>query len=372
MKYYIIAGEPSGDLHGSNLMKAIKTIDNDSKFAFWGGDHMLNVDKGIITHIRETSIMGFVEVAKNISKIKAFFKKAKQTISDFDPDLLVLIDYPGFNLRMAKWAKEKGYKVVYYISPQLWAWKKGRIKTVKKYVDEMIVILPFELDFYRKNGVNVHFIGHPLVPVIQSFKGSFDSLENGSDEKNILAILPGSRKQEIKKLLPELVDAADHFLDQYQLCIAMAPNIEQSFYLDLIESKKDRIRLVENDTYGLLSQADIALVTSGTATLETALFGVPQVVCYKTSFLNYEIGKRLVDLEYISLVNLIAGKKIVPELIQNEVNNKQLIETIKEVLKNSDIIKKEYQELKELLSTESSPSEKAAEIITNVSLSNRE
>ncbi len=359
MKYYIIAGEPSGDLHGSNLMKAIQRLDKDAKFSFWGGDHMLSVDDNIVTHIRETSIMGFVEVVKNLPKINSFFKKAKQTILNFKPDVVVFIDYPGFNLRMAKWAKKKGFGTVYYISPQLWAWKKGRVKTIKKYVDEMIVILPFELEFYKNHGIEAHYAGHPLVPVIQSFK----KISKRRPEKKILAILPGSRKQEIKKILPELVEAAIYFKNEYQLCIAMAPNIGKSFYANLIETEEDTIRLVDNETYDLLLNANIALVTSGTATLETALFGVPQVVCYKTSTMNYEIGRRLVDLEYISLVNLIGGKKIVPELIQQDVNRQCIINAIKEVRSNASNIKWEYDQLQKLLSVVEAPRDKVARVV---------
>lgn len=363
MKYYIIAGEPSGDLHGSNLMRAIKEQDNKAKFAFWGGDQMLKVDDNMVTHIRDTSIMGFVEVVKNLSKIKSFFKKAKSTIIDFQPDVIVFIDYPGFNLRMAKWAKNKGFKVVYYISPQLWAWKKGRINTIKKYVDEMIVILPFELDFYKKNGVNVHYVGHPLVTVIQSFMDENKRDQSKSKKQRIMAILPGSRKQELRSILPLMVASAIHFNDQYKICVAMAPNIEKSYYLELIEGNEEKIELIENDTYGLLLRSDIALVTSGTATLETALFGVPQVVCYKTNSINYEIGKRLVDLEFISLVNLIAGKKVIPELIQNDVNEDKIIEGLKAVQANSIAIKKEYDLLRNALSSNDAPSCKTANIV---------
>jgi lipid-A-disaccharide synthase len=368
MKYYIIAGEPSGDLHGSNLMKAIVEQDKNAEFKFWGGDHMLDVDNNIVTHIRETSIMGFVEVVKNLSKIKSFFQKAKATILDFQPDILILIDYPGFNLRMAKWAKKRGFKVAYYISPQLWAWKKGRIKTVKKYVDEMIVILPFELDFYKENGVKVHFVGHPLLTVIQEFIENDSTSEAHKSEKPILAILPGSRKQEIKKILPELVSGAMNFKEEYRLCVAMAPNIEKSFYIDLVTNQKDNLEFVDKGTYQLLAKAELALVTSGTATLETALFQVPQVVCYKTSIINYEIGKRLVDLEYISLVNLISGKQIVPELIQSEVNSKRIIEALNEVRNNSDQIIDDYKRLNQQLSIKEPPHEQAAKIIVKTIL----
>lgn len=368
MKYYIIAGEPSGDLHGSNLMKALKDLDSDAKFAFWGGDHMLKVDDEIVTHIRETSIMGFVEVVKNISKIKSLFKTAKASILTFEPDVLVLIDYPGFNLRMAKWAKKKGFKVVYYISPQLWAWKKGRVKSIKKYVDEMIVILPFELEFYRKYGVNVHYVGHPLVPVIQLYKASAKVQVGDRDRGQILAILPGSRKQEITKILPAMMHGASHFKDEFRLCVAVAPNLEEDFYQELLSEFDLEVEFVKRDTYGLLSKAQLALVTSGTATLETALFGVPQVVCYKTSTINYKIGKRLVDLEYISLVNLISGKEIVPELIQNEVNSANIIEAIKAILNNAAKMKSDYKTLHDLLAANGSPSEKAAKVILETSL----
>ena len=367
MKYYIIAGEPSGDLHGSNLMKAIREEDSNAEFAFWGGDHMLQVDSNNITHIRETSIMGFVEVVKNISKIKSFFKKAKATILEFNPDVLVLIDYPGFNLRMAEWAKKKGFKTVYYISPQLWAWKKGRIKKVKKYVDEMIVILPFELDFYRENGVNVHYVGHPLVPVIRNFKALNNKLEQTLPAKKRLAILPGSRIQEISKLLPEMVAGARHFGHDYQLCIAMAPNIDEQFYKSLVPSDVISIEYVHDDTYGLLNSAHLALVTSGTATLETALFDVPQLVCYKTSNVNYQIGKRLVDLEFISLVNLISGKMIVPELIQNDVNEQRIVEELNKVLDNFSQIKTDYRNLKKILLNKEEPSKLSAQIICELS-----
>lgn len=362
MKYYIIAGEPSGDLHGSNLMKAIKAEDRDAEFAFWGGDHMLKVDSNIVTHIRETSIMGFVEVVKNLSKIKKFFKIAKSTIIDFKPDVIVFIDYPGFNLRICEWAKKKGFKTVYYISPQLWAWKKGRIKTIKQYVDEMIVILPFELDFYKENGVEAHFVGHPLVPVIQSFSRNYKKEDSKEGDKKKLAILPGSRKQEIKKLLPEMIQGAISFENKFRLCLAMAPNIDEAFYQELIPDD-NQVEFIRDDTYGLLASSDLALVTSGTATLETALFGVPQVVCYKTSTVNYEIGKRLVDLDFISLVNLISGKKIVPELIQNELNEDSIVNALEEVIKNQSQIKEDYKALQNFLSVDEEPSNLSAAII---------
>jgi len=366
MKYYIIAGEPSGDLHGANLMAAIQEKDQEARFMFWGGDQMLAIDAHIVTHIRETAIMGFVEVAKNLGRINGFFKKAKDTIAAFRPDVVVFIDYPGFNLRMAKWAKKAGFKTVYYISPQLWAWKKGRMKTVKRYIDEMIVILPFELDFYRENGIDAHYVGHPLVPVIQSYQADeLEPLESESTKQK-LAILPGSRLQEIKKMLPLLTEAAADFDHDYDLYVGMAPNVPLTIYQELTADSMATIHWIQNRTYDLLSVADLALVTSGTATLETALFGVPQVVCYKTGMLNYEIGKRLVDLSFISLVNLIAGEKIVPELIQHEVNKKAIVHNLHQVKENEEEMKRAYDRLRTSLEVEASPSALAAKVICDL------
>ena len=363
MRYYIIAGEPSGDLHGSNLMKAIKREDPSAEFNFWGGDHMLSVDTNIVTHIRETSIMGFVEVAKNISKISTFFKVAKASIVEFQPDRIVLIDYPGFNLRMAEWGHKKGFHIYYYISPQLWAWKKGRIKKVQNFVDEMIVILPFEEEFYKKQEVKAHYVGHPLVPVIQTFEpnNAFkQSLKVG--HKKILALLPGSRKQEITKMLPIFIEAARAFKEEFHIVLAAAPNQGLEFYRKLIP-QSESISIIENDTYNLLHHADLAIVTSGTATLETALFKVPQVVCYKTSSLNYQIGKRLVDLKYISLVNLILDEHLVQELIQDDVNQNNIKIKMHSALENSQEMIDGYNRLSDILSQNNSPSSLAAKII---------
>jgi len=362
LKYYIIAGEPSGDLHGSNLMKAILKKDPQAEFRYWGGDHMADVSDGMVTHIRETSIMGFVEVVKNLSKIKSFFKKAKASILEFQPDKIIYIDYPGFNLRMAEWSKKEGFYNAYYISPQLWAWKKGRVKKVKAYVDDMICILPFEKDFYAENGVDVHYVGHPLLQVIHDFEPSptFRS-DNGIDKKKLLAILPGSRKQEISKMLPEYIKAALPFREEFHLVLAAAPNIEFDYYLDILGKSKDQVTIIENESYNILSIADLAIVTSGTATLETALFKVPQVVCYKTSPINYVIGKRLVDIKYICLVNLILDQGLVPELIQHEANHS----SINSSLLNLDVdeIIAGYDKLQNKLSSSEEASEMVAKII---------
>lgn len=366
MKYYIIAGEPSGDLHGSNMMKAILDRDPEAEFRYWGGDHMAAVADGMVTHIRETSIMGFTEVIMNISKIKGFFKKAKASISEFQPDKIIYIDYPGFNLRMAEWSKKEGYYNVFYISPQLWAWKKGRVKKVKKYIDDMICILPFEKDFYADHDVEAHYVGHPLTSVIMNFQADPNFKKNHNLEvKKILAILPGSRTQEISKMLPEYISAALQFKDQYHIVLAAAPNVEQSYYAQILGMDISEITIVENDTYNLLSNSDLAIVTSGTATLETALFDVPQVVCYKTSAINYAIGKRLVDLKYICLVNLILDKGLVTELIQHEAQSKIIAATLLKTIKRKKEIHEGYNLLMETLSNNNiSASDEVARIVT--------
>ena len=365
MKYYIIAGEPSGDLHGSNLMRAIQTIDTNADFSFWGGDKMLEVSGNIVQHIRETSIMGFVEVARNIFKIASFFRLAKSSIIEYNPDVIVLIDYPGFNLRLAKWAKKRGFKIAYYISPQLWAWKKGRIKSIKEYIDEMIVILPFEKEFYEENKVSVHYVGHPLVSVIDSFLTN-STRNKELDTRKVLAVLPGSRKQEISKILPVMLSTASALKDDFSVEVAIAPNLSESYYQTILGEAYKNVKFIKDGTYVLLTRADLALVASGTATLETALFEVPQVVCYKTSWINYQIGKRLVDLEFISLVNLISRKKIVPELIQDDLNENNLRSAIKFVISNSDEMITEYRALKKSLQSGKSSSMMTADVIVNL------
>ena len=325
MKYYIISGEASGDLHGANLMKALLHEDVDADFRFWGGDLMEAVGGTLVKHYRELAFMGFAEVVMNLRTITKNLSFCKQDIEAYNPDVIIYIDYPGFNLRIAKWAKPKGFKNHYYISPQIWAWKEGRIKDIKKDVDEMYVILPFEKQFYEdKHKFPVHFVGHPLIDAIAD-RHQVDEFvfrkENGLSEKPIIALLPGSRKQEIKKILLVMLSLVDNYKD-YQFVIAGAPGQDFEFYQQFI--KKSNVHFLNNKTYDLLSISTAALVTSGTATLETALFKVPQVVCYKGSWVSYQIGKRVVNLKYISLVNLILNKESVTELIQNDFNTNRL------------------------------------------------
>jgi len=329
MKYYIIAGEASGDLHGSNLIKALKNEDPDADFRCWGGDLMESEGGTLVKHYRDLAFMGFVEVVMNLRTIMKNMTFCKKDVAEYKPDALILIDYPGFNLRIAAWAKKQGIPVHYYISPQIWAWKEGRIKAIKRDVDQMYVILPFEKDFYeKKHHFPVHFVGHPLIDAIMKRSQKDPSVfreENGLDGRPIIALLPGSRKQEISKMLEVMLSVVDNYPD-YQFVIAGAPSQEESFYRQFIQ--KDNVHLLLNKTYDLLSLSYAALVTSGTATLETALYKVPQVVCYKGSRISYEIAKRVINLNYISLVNLILDKPAVTELIQTECNPQRLKESL--------------------------------------------
>lgn len=334
MRYYIIAGEASGDLHGSNLMKSLLQQDLDAKFRFWGGDLMQQVGGTLVKHYRDLAFMGFIEVIMNLKTITKNLNFCRQDIEGYNPDVIIFIDYPGFNLRIAKWAKPKGYKTHYYISPQIWAWKESRIKAIKRDVDKMYVILPFEKSFYEdKHNYPVEFVGHPLIDAI-SDRIQIDEYEfraqHGLNKKPIIALLPGSRKQEIKKMLSVMLSVESNFKD-YQFVIAGAPSQEFNFYEQFI--KKADINFVSNKTYDLLSVSSAALVTSGTATLETALFKVPQVVCYKGSWASYQIGKRLVKhIKFISLVNLIMDKEVVTELIQDDCNTSRLKEELGKLL----------------------------------------
>lgn len=340
MKYYIIAGEASGDLHASNLMKALRKKDRNADFRFWGGDLMQSVGGTLVKHYRDLAFMGFAEVVMNLRTISKNLSFCKKDIEHFQPDVIVYIDYPGFNLRIAKWARKKGFKNHYYISPQIWAWKENRIKDIKRDIDAMYVILPFEKEFYeKKHGFPVHFVGHPLIDAIGSRK-QIGEVEFRSKHqlniKPIIALLPGSRKQEIKLMLSIMLSVIEDF-KEYQFVIAGAPSQDKSLYDSFI--KKANVSLVENDTYDLLSVSSAALVTSGTATLETALFKVPEVACYKGSWISYQIGKRLVNLDYISLVNLIMDKEVVAELIQNDLNTKRLKEELTKILDEDQRIK---------------------------------
>lgn len=332
MRYYIIAGEASGDLHGSHVINELFQFDNEAIIRCWGGDKMKEAGADLQMHYKDLAFMGFVEVITHLPKILKNIRFCKKDITDFKPDVIILIDYPGFNLRIATWAKEAGFKVCYYISPQLWAWKESRIKIIKKSVDKMLVILPFEKEFYNKHHYDATFVGHPLVEIVlNALSIPFVPI----CDKPIIALLPGSRSQEIKEKLPIMLKMIPYFPD-YQFILAQAPGQEEAFYNEIIGEDKDAVCIVKNQTYNLLKQACAALVTSGTATLETALFGVPQVVCYKGNGVSYWLAKMLIKIKYISLVNLILNKPSVKELIQNNFNEKKLSHELNELLTNDE------------------------------------
>ena len=366
MKYYIIAGEASGDLHGSNLIKELKKLDAAADVRAWGGDKMQAQGAKLVKHYKELAFMGFVEVIKHLPTIFKNLKFCKQDILNYQPDVLILIDYPGFNLQLVKWAKENGIKIIFYISPQVWAWKEGRVHLIKKYVDKLLVILPFEKDFYKKYNYEVAYVGHPLVEVIEEFKQNYQ-LATGNRQQatsNTIALLPGSRKQEIKRKLPVMLATTKHF-PEYNFIVARAPGITDEFYHTFLSSYKN-VKTISDQTYSILMQSKAALVTSGTATLETALFGVPEIVCYKADEISYQIAKRLINLNFISLVNLIMNKEVVKELIQHNLTVENLKYELHELLTNETRIrqiKDAFSDLKNLLSQGGNASANAAKII---------
>lgn len=403
MKYYIIAGEASGDLHGSNLIRELKKLDSNAHIRCWGGDKMQEAGGELVKHYRDLAFMGFTEVLMNLRTIFSNLKFCKEDILQYKPDALILVDYPGFNLRIAKWAKTQdlftpnGSKIIYYISPQVWAWKENRVKMMKQCIDKMLVILPFEKEYFKnKWNWDVEYVGHPLVEVIENFRsgkasgeksqesgvtsqesgvGSHESMITETPHNSpltphhspltttspIIALLPGSRKQEILKKLPVMLEVSKSF-PTYQFMVAKAPGVEESFYDDLLKSYSN-VSYVSNRTYDLLSVAKAALVTSGTATLETALFGVPEVVCYKGSPISYQIAKRVIKVKYISLVNLIMDKMVVKELIQHDLTAENLQLELNELLQNEKRIttlKSDYAALRHILSQGGNASAKAA------------
>ncbi len=354
LKIYIIAGEASGDLHGGNLMKALRKENENIVFRFWGGENMKNSGGTLVKHIKDLAFMGFIEVLLNLKTIIQNLSFCKKDILDFKPDALVLIDYPGFNLRIAEWAHSKGIKVYYYISPQVWAWKKSRVFKIRRCIYKMFVILPFEKAFYEKYNYNVEYVGNPLLDAIEDYQINtdkemfFDKYKLSNNP--IIAILPGSRKQEVRRKLPVMLKALelDCFQD-YQFIIACAPSLDDKEYEAF---KVKNVHFIKGDTYGVLSNAQAALVTSGTATLETALFMVPQVVCYKSSFISYFIAKQLVKIKFISLVNLIMDKEVVKELIQSECNHEKISEELKKIVFDGNkrtSIRNDYNSLVQIL-----------------------
>ncbi len=365
MRYYIIGGEASGDLHGSNLIRQIRQLDEKAEIRCWGGDMMQQAGAELVKHYRELAFMGFIEVVKNLPAIMRNLKFCKQDILAYKPDVLVLIDYPGFNLRITEWAKQQGFKIAYYISPQVWAWKENRVHKIKQYVDRMLVILPFEKDFYKKWNYGVEYVGHPLIEVIEQAKAAPPA--TAFSHKPIIALLPGSRKQEIIKKLPIMLQVSKAFTS-YQFIVAKAPGLDATFY-DALLQPYSNVSFVSGQTYDLLQQAKAALVTSGTATLETALFGVPEVVCYKSSNISYQIGKRVIKVKYISLVNLIMDKPIVKELIQDQLTPANLETALNDLLNNPARIaqlRDDYRQLRQILGEGGRASANAAKSIVEL------
>lgn len=347
MKYYIIAGEASGDLHASNLMKKLKLKDPQAEFRFWGGDLMQMQGGTLVKHYRDLAFMGFAEVVMNLRTILGNISVAKKDIETYQPDAVILVDYPGFNLRIAEFVKSLGIKVYYYISPQIWAWKTGRVHKIKKVVDKMFVILPFEEEFYQRYNYKVDFVGNPLLDSLNNLPPIDEQQfrkDNNLDERPIIALLPGSRTQEIKVKLPLMLSVEKDFPD-YQFVVAGAPSQPIENYKKIAGNN---LKIVENRTYDLLRVSHAALVTSGTATLETALLKVPEVVCYKGNAISYEIGKRVVkNIRFISLVNLIMDEEVVKELIQYDLTYENIKRELDLILNSPkrEKIMKSYEEL---------------------------
>ncbi len=351
MKYYLIAGEKSGEQHAAALMQALQKQDSQAQFRFWGGEAMQNVGGEMVRHYKDMAFMGFGEVVRNLGKILGFLKECKQDIVKYQPDVVILIDYAGFNMRIAKFAKKQGLKVFYYISPKIWAWNQDRAKTIKKNVDKMFVIMPFEKDFYQKYDYEVDFVGNPVYTAVKSFQAGEDIRKKYLlPDKPIIAILPGSRKQELAACFETLLSVT-HFFPDYQFVVGGVSELPRELYA---KAENHEVRIVFDETYNLLSIAKAAVLVSGTVSLEAALFKVPQVVCYRTkSLLTYTLGKMLIKVKYASLVNLILDKPAIPELIQNQFTSANLVHTLQEVLTDRRLqIVSDYRTLDEKLRTQ--------------------
>ncbi len=374
MRYYVIAGEASGDLHASRLIRAIKQNDSDASIRAWGGDLMENEGAILVKHYRDLAFMGFTEVLLNLRTILSNMKFCKKDMIEFNPDVVIFVDYPGFNIPMASFAKKNGLKTAYYISPQIWAWKEKRVHTIKKVVDKMMVILPFEKDFYKKWNYEVEYVGHPLIEIIDGFRDSSNvekvKQELGlKDNKKVVALLPGSRIQEIRKKLPIMLEATKEFPDLIFI-LAQAASLSDDLILQYTKNYPN-VQVVKDQTYALLSIADAALVTSGTATLETALFKIPEIVCYKGSPISYQIGKKLIKVPFISLVNLIMGKKVVQELIQDELTSNNIKKELQKIISPGsvrELMIDDFNKLHSQLSTGGSASNNAADVIKKMIL----
>jgi lipid-A-disaccharide synthase len=371
MKYFIIAGEQSGDLHGSNLVRELLARDREAEISCWGGDLMESAGAKLLMHYKKTAFMGFVVILKNLRTIARNLSLCKQQITEFRPDVVILIDYPGFNLRIADFAKKSGLKVFYYISPKFWAWKEKRVEKVKKYVDRMYIIFPFEVEFYKKHNIPVKYRGNPLVDETERKKSSLPgkieiNRSLGLEDKPVIGLLAGSRRHEVESILPGMVKIVKEF-PEYQFVLAGVKNLSDELYLKIIGNEP--VRLVKDKTYEVLQIAEAALVASGTATLETALFDTPQVVCFKADFFSMLIAWFLVKVKFISLVNLIMNAEVVKELLGYSVNKKNLIAEIKNILPGGARREKmlsDYNKLKEILGPAGASGRIAGDMITEV------
>lgn len=369
MKLYIIAGEASGDLHGGNLIKELKTIDSSLQIRCWGGDQMQSAGGQLVKHYKDTSFMGFVEVIKHLPQIFKLISFCKNDLLEYKPDALILIDYPGFNLKIAEFAHSKDIPVYYYISPKVWAWKKKRVFKIKKWVNKMYTILPFETEFYKKYNYPVHYVGHPLLDAIETnySKEKLQEIRDAFqlDERPVIACLPGSRKMEIQNMFPIMTEVSKKF-SEFQFVVAATSWLSKDLYQKY--SRNSDVRYLWDSTYDLLKISDYALVTSGTATLETCLFGVPQVVCYKGNSLSFEIAKRIVDVKYISLVNLIADKEVVKELIQYDLSLENVEKELRKIMNTSEKKKmiEEYHQIVKSLGTQGASKRIAQDLLKTI------
>jgi len=364
MKYFIIAGEASGDLHGANLIRSLKKVDAHAVFHFWGGDKMNAEADGLLVHYRDTAVMGLIEVVMKLRTIFKNIDRCKKDILEFKPDVVVLIDYPGFNLRIAEFCKKNSIRTVYYISPKVWAWKENRAKKLEKFVDQLLLIFPFEVEYFKKWKVNATYVGNPLLDEIAAFKPDENFFsKNSLDTKSIIALLPGSRKHEISRMLPTMIEAVKKY-DQYQFVIAGAPSVDRSFYENYLTTD---IKIVFGQTYDLLHHSTAGIVCSGTATLEAALFDVPQVCGYAGHPITYVIGKMLITIEHFSLVNLCLQRLCITELLQHAFNVQTVQHEMDLILpegKNRTKMLADYAELRNLLGN-AGASDKAAQLIFN-------
>jgi lipid-A-disaccharide synthase len=373
MKYFIIAGEPSGDLHGSNLVKNLLIEDPAAEIACWGGDLMREAGGRLLKHYRETAFMGAWEVLVNIRRVKANFSDCHRQITSMNPDVVILIDYPGFNLRIAKFVKQSGIRVYYYISPKFWAWREGRVERIKRYVDRLYIIFPFEQAFYKRFDYSVTFLGNPLIDHVESWRKTAPERQSmiaslGLDNRPVIALLAGSRMQEVSKILPAMVSVAADFPD-YQFVVAAMDHLPVELYGNIIGSLP--VKVINGHTYDLLAIAEAALVTSGTATLEAALFDVPQAVCYRTSSLTYTLGKRFIRVRFLSLVNLIMDREVVRELIQHDLNRDELKAELNNIIASGnrhDRIKRDYNELRGILGGGGASSRVAEDMVKNLNV----